>query len=183
MPAEVNVTSALGNAPSDIPEDSSFYLPSDPLEMSQQRAAMPPIQISSSECASSYGIMRTPEHAPLLSSSFHGSPRTKILGRRIRLGISGWAGFIEKQATLVDKSTAIVDVMDSDSSDVVAGIYPRRMGKTTFLQTLADFLGIIRPMPRADREDQFKRCALYDLHRDFFEENFAKYPVITMDFK
>ncbi|KAJ2515625.1 hypothetical protein H4217_005065 [Coemansia sp. RSA 1939] len=73
--------------------------------------------------------------------------------------------------------------MDSDSSDVVAGIYPRRMGKTTFLQTLADFLGIIRPMPRADREDQFKRCALYDLHRDFFEENFAKYPVITMDFK
>ncbi|KAJ2654080.1 hypothetical protein IWW48_006320 [Coemansia sp. RSA 1200] len=73
--------------------------------------------------------------------------------------------------------------MDIASGKVVAGIYPRRMGKTTFLQTLADFLGIIRLMPRSDREEQFKRCALYDIHRDFFEENFAKYPVITMDFK
>ncbi|KAJ2607263.1 hypothetical protein EV177_005610 [Coemansia sp. RSA 1804] len=38
-------------------------------------------------------------------------------------------------------------------------------------------------MPLEDREEQFKRCALYNLHRDFFEENFAKYPVIVMDFK
>ncbi|KAJ1661474.1 hypothetical protein EV178_006587, partial [Coemansia sp. RSA 1646] len=38
-------------------------------------------------------------------------------------------------------------------------------------------------MPRSQREKQFRKCALYDLHPEFFEANFAKYPVIMLDLK
>ncbi|KAJ2085982.1 hypothetical protein IW138_005992, partial [Coemansia sp. RSA 986] len=53
-----------------------------------------------------------------------------------------------------------------------------RVGKT-----LANFLDIIGDMPRSQREKQFRKCALYDLHPEFFEANFAKYPVIMLDLK
>ncbi|KAJ2562827.1 hypothetical protein IW140_006311, partial [Coemansia sp. RSA 1813] len=90
---------------------------------------------------------------------------------------------MDKKATFVDKSAAIADIMSLDAAEVIAGMYPRRMGKTTFLQTLASFLDIIGDMPRSQREKQFRKCAVYDLHPEFFEENFAKYPVIMLDFK
>ncbi|KAJ2085131.1 hypothetical protein IW138_006477 [Coemansia sp. RSA 986] len=90
---------------------------------------------------------------------------------------------MDKKATFVDKSAAIADIMSLDAAEVIAGMYPRRMGKTTFLQTLANFLDIIGDMPRSQREKQFRKCAVHDLHPKFFEENFAKYPVIMLDLK
>ncbi|KAJ2591495.1 hypothetical protein EV177_008879 [Coemansia sp. RSA 1804] len=91
--------------------------------------------------------------------------------------------FIQDKALLVDKSAAIFDVMSLDSGKVISGIYPRRMGKTTFLQTLANFLDILGEIPKNQREIQFRRTALFDLHPEFFDENFARYPVIMLDFK
>ncbi|KAJ2565603.1 hypothetical protein IW140_005292 [Coemansia sp. RSA 1813] len=38
-------------------------------------------------------------------------------------------------------------------------------------------------MPRSQREKQFRQCVLYDMHPEFFEANFAKYPVIMLDLK
>ncbi|KAJ2210167.1 hypothetical protein EV179_006408 [Coemansia sp. RSA 487] len=125
----------------------------------------------------------TPENKSSLSSVFQGSPRTRISGRTIRLGLCEWANFIDEDATFVDKSAAIANVMSPRVGKVIAGMYPRRMGKTTFLQTLANFLDIIGDMPRSQREKHFRQCALYELHPEFFEENFAKYPVIMLDFK
>ncbi|KAJ2210962.1 hypothetical protein EV179_005845, partial [Coemansia sp. RSA 487] len=125
----------------------------------------------------------TPENRSSLPSAFQGSPRTRISGRTIQLGLCGWANFIDEDATFVDKSAAIADVMSPGAGKVIAGMYPRRMGKTTFLKTLANFLDIIGDMPRSQREKQFRKCAVYDLHPEFFEENFAKYPVIMLDFK
>ncbi|KAJ1765285.1 hypothetical protein LPJ74_006413 [Coemansia sp. RSA 1843] len=125
----------------------------------------------------------TPENRSSQPSAFQGSPRTRISGRTIQLGLCGWAKMMDKKATFVDKSAAIADIMSLDAAEVIAGMYPRRMGKTTFLQTLANFLDIIGDMPRSQREKQFRKCAVYDLHPEFFEENFAKYPVIMLDFK
>ncbi|KAJ2085306.1 hypothetical protein IW138_006400 [Coemansia sp. RSA 986] len=125
----------------------------------------------------------TPENRSSQPSAFQGSPRTRISGRTIQLGLCGWANFIDEDATFVDKSAAIADIMSPDTAEVISGMYPRRMGKTTFLQTLASFLDIIGDMPRNQREKQFRKCAVYDLHPEFFEENFAKYPVIMLDFK
>ncbi|KAJ2085977.1 hypothetical protein IW138_005987 [Coemansia sp. RSA 986] len=125
----------------------------------------------------------TPENRSSQPSAFQGSPRTRISGRTIQLGLCGWAKMIDKKATFVDKSAAIADVMSPDTAEVIAGMYPRRMGKTTFLQTLANFLDIIGDMPRSQREKQFRKCAVYELHPEFFEENFAKYPVIMLDLK
>ncbi|KAJ1764329.1 hypothetical protein LPJ74_006670, partial [Coemansia sp. RSA 1843] len=125
----------------------------------------------------------TPENRSSQPSAFQGSPRTRISGRTIQLGLCGWANFIDEDATFVDKSAAIADVMSTDAGKVIAGMYPRRMGKTTFLKTLANFLDIIGDMPRNQREKQFQKCAVYDLHPEFFEENFAKYPVIMLDLK
>ncbi|KAJ2086823.1 hypothetical protein IW138_005390 [Coemansia sp. RSA 986] len=92
-------------------------------------------------------------------------------------------GSQEMDATFVGKSAAIADVMSPDAGKVIAGMYPRRMGKTTFLKTLANFLDIIGDMPWNQREKQFRQCALYDMHPEFFEANFGKYPVIMLDFK
>ncbi|KAJ2566184.1 hypothetical protein IW140_004997, partial [Coemansia sp. RSA 1813] len=125
----------------------------------------------------------TPENRSSLPSAFQGSPRTRISGRTIQLGLCGWANFIDEDATFVDKSAAIADVMSPGAGKVIAGMYPRRMGKTTFLKTLANFLDIIGDMPRSQREKQFRKCAVYELHPEFSEENFAKYPVIMLDFK
>ncbi|KAJ2210203.1 hypothetical protein EV179_006391 [Coemansia sp. RSA 487] len=125
----------------------------------------------------------TPENRSSQPSAFQGSPRTRISGRTIRLGLCEWANFIDEDATFVDKSAAIADVMSPRVGKVIAGMYPRRMGKTTFLQTLANFLDIVGDMPRSQREHQFRQSALYELHSEFFEANFAKYPVIMLDFK
>ncbi|KAJ2086166.1 hypothetical protein IW138_005882 [Coemansia sp. RSA 986] len=125
----------------------------------------------------------TPENRSSQPSAFQGSPRTRITGRTIRLGLCEWANFIDEDATFVDKSAAIADIMSPRVGKVIAGMYPRRMGKTTFLQTLANFLDIVGDMPRSQREKHFRQCALYELHPKFFEENFAKYPVIMLDFK
>ncbi|KAJ2545776.1 hypothetical protein EV175_005797, partial [Coemansia sp. RSA 1933] len=92
------------------------------------------------------------EHQLSTSSSVPGTLKTKIHGSAFRLGISSWAKFFQDGVALVDKSAAIVDVMDPGVAEVIAGMYPRRMGKTTFLDMLADFLGILRPMPREERE-------------------------------
>ncbi|KAJ2084978.1 hypothetical protein IW138_006527 [Coemansia sp. RSA 986] len=125
----------------------------------------------------------TPENRSSQPSAFQGSPRTRISGRTIQIGLCEWANFIDEDATFVDKSAAIADLMSPGAGKVIAGMYPRRMGKTTFLQTLANFLDIIGDMPRNQREKQFRKCAVYDLHPEFFEENFAKYPVIMLDLK
>ncbi|KAJ1764864.1 hypothetical protein LPJ74_006549, partial [Coemansia sp. RSA 1843] len=125
----------------------------------------------------------TPENISSLPSAFQGSPRTRISGRTIQLGLCEWASFIDGDATFVDKSAAIADLMSPGAGKVIAGMYPRRMGKTTFLKTLANFLDIIGDMPRSQREKQFRKCAVYELHPEFFEENFAKYPVIMLDLK
>ncbi|KAJ2210028.1 hypothetical protein EV179_006462, partial [Coemansia sp. RSA 487] len=125
----------------------------------------------------------TPENRSSQLSVFQGSPRTRITGRTIQLGLCGWANFIDEDATFVDKSAAIADVMSPCAGKVIAGMYPRRMGKTTFLKTLVNFLDIIGDMPRSQREKQFRQCALYDMHPEFFDANFGKYPVIMLDFK
>ncbi|KAJ2078680.1 hypothetical protein H4R24_004309 [Coemansia sp. RSA 988] len=125
----------------------------------------------------------TPEQTRPVSSNLHPSPRSKICGSKITLGISDLASFVEDNATFVDKSAAIVDVMNFNSDRVISGLYPRRMGKTTFLQTLASFLGIIDEMPQDQRKQHFAKCAIYEFHREFFDANFAKYPVIMLDLK
>ncbi|KAJ2828786.1 hypothetical protein IWW50_001211 [Coemansia erecta] len=66
---------------------------------------------------------------------------------------------------------------------VIAGVYPRRMGKSTFLATLASFLGVLGVKPRAQREVVFKQCAVYDTDYLFFEEHFGRYHVLKLDFK
>ncbi|KAJ1763846.1 hypothetical protein LPJ74_006754, partial [Coemansia sp. RSA 1843] len=69
----------------------------------------------------------TPENRSSQPSAFQGSPRTRISGRTIQLGLCGWAKMIDKKATFVDKSAAIADVMSPDTAEVIAGMYPRRM--------------------------------------------------------
>ncbi|KAJ2617479.1 hypothetical protein H4S08_000321 [Coemansia sp. RSA 1365] len=130
-----------------------------------------------------WDLQRTPEQTRSVSSNLHPSPRSKICGSNITLGISNFTSFVKDDATFVDKSLAIVDIMDANVGRVIAGMYPRRMGKTTFLQTLASFLSIIDDMSRDQRKQHFIKCSIYEFHRDFFEANFAKYPVIMLDLK
>ncbi|KAJ1843136.1 hypothetical protein LPJ70_003515, partial [Coemansia sp. RSA 2708] len=92
--------------------------------------------------------------------------------------------FINSDATLVDKSAAIADVMDRNGNLVIAGLYPRRTGKSTFLNTLASFLGIQdKGLSRADRRAAFEGSTLFETDRAFFEANFGKYPIVKFDFK
>ncbi|KAJ2391166.1 hypothetical protein H4S02_001470 [Coemansia sp. RSA 2611] len=127
---------------------------------------------------------RTPQQNGPVPSGVEISPRSRVHGTHIQLGISSWSSFIDSNATLVDKSAAIADVMDRNGNLVIAGLYPRRTGKSTFLNTLASFLGIQdEDLSRADRRAAFEGSTLFETDRAFFEANFGKYPVIKFDFK
>ncbi|KAJ2771157.1 hypothetical protein IWQ56_001896, partial [Coemansia nantahalensis] len=97
-------------------------------------------------------------------------------------GISQWAHFASDKRALVDKSLAIVDVMDEKNDQVIAGLYPRRMGKSTFLSMLRNFLAVTSDMPFSDRREYF---ANYEIHNNtnFVADNFGRYPVFTLDLK
>ncbi|KAJ2807309.1 hypothetical protein H4R20_001335 [Coemansia guatemalensis] len=125
---------------------------------------------------------RTPEHTASSSYGPTVSPRTRIKGRTIALGTSNWDVFIRRDSTLVDKSMAIADIVGYPAS-VIAGVYPRRMGKTTFLDTLANFLDVIGSLPRSRREEEFRQCAIYESHPQIFNRHFAKYAVFRLDLK
>ncbi|KAI8323341.1 hypothetical protein GQ54DRAFT_286501 [Martensiomyces pterosporus] len=125
----------------------------------------------------------TPEANRTLPSSCNGSPKTRIHGKGISVGGCAWESYVGSNATLVDKSEAIEHVFSQDSGQVIAGLYPRRMGKSTFLSLVASFAGMITNIPLAQRMDEFKKYMLYDSSRQFFEQNFARYPVFHLDFK
>ncbi|KAJ2613042.1 hypothetical protein H4S08_002408 [Coemansia sp. RSA 1365] len=74
--------------------------------------------------------------------------------------------------------------MGPKAGNVVVGLYPQHMGKSTFLDTLGSFLDIIGSFPYDKRKEVFQKCAVYDKNnRQFFNENFAKYPVLRLNFK
>ncbi|KAJ1793809.1 hypothetical protein LPJ59_004676 [Coemansia sp. RSA 2399] len=118
-----------------------------------------------------------------LSADSQGLPTTTIIGSTIQLGLSSTEEFFTNDAIFVDKSAAIIDVMSPESGKVVAGVYPRRTGKSTFLQLLFCFLDIDGGMERVQRETMFQQLALSERHPEFFVSNFAKYPVLILDLK
>ncbi|KAJ2163112.1 hypothetical protein GGF46_000041 [Coemansia sp. RSA 552] len=135
--------------------------------------------------AASAGL-HTPKSAPRPPSdttATSSSSPTKIMGSRTQVGNSSWGRTMRSKATLVDKSAAIFDIMALNNIEVIAGLYPRRMGKTLFLDMAANFLGAYGNLSRVKREESFKKCAIYDKHPEFFEENFAKYAVFALDFR
>ncbi|KAJ2749038.1 hypothetical protein GGI19_005859 [Coemansia pectinata] len=59
---------------------------------------------------------------------------------------------------------------------------PRGSGKSTFLSILAEYLALHSKVPRETRLEYFRTYDLYTKRRGFFDEHFAKYPVIHLDF-
>ncbi|KAJ1724269.1 hypothetical protein LPJ61_005753, partial [Coemansia biformis] len=49
----------------------------------------------------------------------------------------------DDEAMYIDKSVAIYNVMHEECPRVITGLYPLRMGKTTFLDLLKDFFEIV----------------------------------------
>ncbi|KAJ2032040.1 hypothetical protein GGI08_005319 [Coemansia sp. S2] len=82
---------------------------------------------------------------------------------------------------LVDKSLAIERVLESGYHIMVA-LAPPGSGKSTFLSMLAEYLALYSKVPRETRLRYFGKYDLYTKRRGFFDEHFAKYPVIHLDF-
>ncbi|KAJ2778964.1 hypothetical protein H4R18_004298, partial [Coemansia javaensis] len=94
-----------------------------------------------------------------------------------------WTTFVNHDQVLVDKSVAIVDVMRPRGNRVIAGLFPRRMGKSAFLSLFGDFLSVTSAMPYQKRRDTFASYSIAIEHPGFFEEHFGRYPVLRLDFK
>ncbi|KAJ2792959.1 hypothetical protein H4S07_007191, partial [Coemansia furcata] len=113
------------------------------------------------------------------SSAISSSP-SRVHGKELRVGRSDWLDLSSDHAILVDKSLAIMRIMDN-GADVMAAIAPRRSGKTTFLTMMAEFLSAHSTWSADDREKLFSEYNLYTQHPKFFKDHFAKYSVIHLD--
>ncbi|KAJ2777147.1 hypothetical protein H4R18_005301 [Coemansia javaensis] len=109
------------------------------------------------------------------------SSRSKVHGGNIVTGDSAWCCFIGKNLALVDKSLAILDVMECGSA-VTAGLYPRRMGKSTFLDLLRNFLAVVSETSFSKRWERFSEYAINE-EPDFSREHFARYAVFKLTMK
>ncbi|KAJ2716122.1 hypothetical protein H4R19_000825 [Coemansia spiralis] len=105
-----------------------------------------------------------------------------VHGGDINTGISTWRQFIRDNSALADKSLAIADVMDSDYM-VCAGLYPRCLGKTTFLDLLYNFLAVVSKVPYSQRREKFTSYAIHEKGPEFFSKHFCRYAVFKLDFK
>ncbi|KAJ1732628.1 hypothetical protein LPJ61_001952, partial [Coemansia biformis] len=83
----------------------------------------------------------------------------------------------------VDKTAALADVMGENVPMVIAGLYPRRMGKTSFLDALNGFLAVVSDISCNKRMEAFKECAIYQDNRECFDKHFARYAVFKLDLK
>ncbi|KAJ1726466.1 hypothetical protein LPJ61_005167 [Coemansia biformis] len=66
---------------------------------------------------------------------------------------------------------------------VEVGLFPRRMGKTTFLDLLKNFLAVVSDAPYSERRTRYEKLAIYDRHKAFFDEHFGRYTVFKADLK
>ncbi|KAJ1731989.1 hypothetical protein LPJ61_002261 [Coemansia biformis] len=111
------------------------------------------------------------------------SSPSKVRGQTVTAGDSGWSLISDDEAMVVDKSVAIYDIMRKGCSSVIAGLYPRRMGKTTFLDLLKNFLAVVSNTPYGERRTKYERFAIYVHQRAFFDEHFGRYAVFKLDLK
>ncbi|KAJ1732673.1 hypothetical protein LPJ61_001930 [Coemansia biformis] len=89
---------------------------------------------------------------------------SKVRGQIVKPDKSGWKLISDDEAMVVDKSVAIYDVMRDECGDVIAGLYPPRMGKTTFLDLLKDFLAVVSDAPYGERRSKhFGRYTVFKL--------------------
>ncbi|KAJ2775539.1 hypothetical protein IWQ57_000403 [Coemansia nantahalensis] len=109
--------------------------------------------------------------------------RSRVHGRIPTTSTCDWKSFANSNYILVDKSVAIMDIMCEKCPTAVAGLFPRRMGKTAFLELLQHFLAVTTTVSYEKRRNEFQKYTIYLEHREFFDEHFAKYPVIRMDLK
>ncbi|KAJ2712608.1 hypothetical protein H4R19_002666 [Coemansia spiralis] len=90
--------------------------------------------------------------------------------------------FIVDNSALVDKSLAIFDMMDSGYHAVCAGLCPRLMGKSMFLDLLYNFLAVVSEVSYSQRLEKFTSYAIYQ-QKDFFTDHFCRYAVFKLDLK
>ncbi|KAJ2803886.1 hypothetical protein H4R21_001859 [Coemansia helicoidea] len=121
---------------------------------------------------------REQAQAPLLPA---GSP-SKVHGGKLQPGVSTWEELARLKCLAVDKSAAILDVMDHEES-VIIGLYPRRMGKSLFLGLLKDFLGVVSDTSYRDRRTRYEQYAIYQEGPKFFEDSIGRYAVFKLDLK
>ncbi|KAJ2798177.1 hypothetical protein H4R21_004038, partial [Coemansia helicoidea] len=109
--------------------------------------------------------------------------RSRVHGRIPTTSTCDWKSFVNSNYIMVDKSVAIMDIMYHECPKAVAGLFPRRMGKTAFLELLQHFLAATTTVEFETRRKEFQKYTIYLEHREFFDEHFAKYPVIRMGLK
>ncbi|KAJ2832942.1 hypothetical protein FBU31_001995 [Coemansia sp. 'formosensis'] len=110
------------------------------------------------------------------------SPRSRVHGERLHLGDDDWLSLATHNARIVDKSLAIKRIMDKGDK-VKLGLAPRRSGKSTFLSMMAAFLSTHSTLSEAQRKELFASYDVYTTEVEFFNEHFAKYPVLFLSFK
>ncbi|KAJ1724651.1 hypothetical protein LPJ61_005713, partial [Coemansia biformis] len=117
-----------------------------------------------------------------------------VTGRRFIGGV----GFLETSdgdGFIVDKSLLCKAFLEC-GEDVVCISLPRRFGKSFNMGVLAEFFNAVtvndcppgtkKPtldLARELRERRFADSLLKQNHLEFYEDHFAKYPVIRIDFK
>ncbi|KAJ2345663.1 hypothetical protein GGH92_003951 [Coemansia sp. RSA 2673] len=106
---------------------------------------------------------------------------TTVHGDHFIPGRVSWPDLMRMNVKLVDKSLAIERVLESGYYIMVA-LAPPGSGKSTFLSMLAEYLALYSKVPRETRLGYFGKYDLYTKRRGFFDEHFAKYPVIHLDF-
>ncbi|KAJ1720495.1 hypothetical protein LPJ61_006151, partial [Coemansia biformis] len=105
---------------------------------------------------------------------------SKVRGQIVKPDKSGWKLISDDEAMFVDKSMAIYDMMQRRNY-VEVGLFPRRMGKTTFLDLLKNFLAVVSDAPYSERRTRYEKLAIYDRHKAFFDEHFGRYTVFKVD--
>ncbi|KAJ2057175.1 hypothetical protein GGI17_005781, partial [Coemansia sp. S146] len=123
-----------------------------------------------------------PPHLAGLPPTVQVSPRSRVHGERLCLGEDDWLSLATRDARIVDKSLAIKRVMDFGAK-VKVGLAPRRSGKSTFLSMMAAFLSTHSTVSMEERKALFAKFDLYTKQEGFFNEHFAKYPVLFLSFK
>ncbi|KAJ2773951.1 hypothetical protein IWQ56_000792, partial [Coemansia nantahalensis] len=87
---------------------------------------------------------------------------------------------IRHEGMVVDKSVAIRDIMNREEP-IVAGLYPHRMGKSMFLDLLADFLAAVSNTPYSVRRARYEQYDIYQEDPEFFNSNMGRHVVFRLD--
>ncbi|KAJ2696422.1 hypothetical protein H4R19_005744, partial [Coemansia spiralis] len=181
-------TEKPADVPPFSPADSSGFDPGESSSAAARRAAARPENVATLPGRTSGDSFSDPITSATPSELARASGSQFVTGGDFPETLEG-RGFI------VDKSLLCKALLDSGKKAMRICL-PRRFGKSFGLSVIAEFFNVVTihdvtggagadglDAAKARREEMFRGSLLKTSHPAFFNDHFAKYPVIRIDFK